>query len=177
MEPSAGHESFWLRGEYLNPRGEKEDTMATDLRDLTRSRGKQDHWLVNDLQKLEAVVGSCFQGVGYVQRKATVIAIRLAARFASGADVNVQLAPDGWLLGPDCSDAPVPEESPAVPLATLISESYKRDYASQQARVALRQRPPEAADKYFEPEDDDTSDISPALARFRQRSEFQLIGV
>jgi hypothetical protein len=150
--------------------------MATDLRDLTRSRGKQDHWLVYDLQKLEAVVGSCFQGVGYLQRKATVIAIRLAAKFASGAAMDLQLDRDGWRLGPDCSDAPTADR-PAVPLETLIGESYKRDYASQQARIALRRRPVEAADKFFEPEENDTSDISPALARFRQRSEFQLIGV
>lgn len=151
--------------------------MATDLRKVARQYHGPDRWLVGDLQKLEAVVGSCFQGVGYLHRKATVFAICLAAKFASGAAVNVDLEADGWRLSSDCTDAPMSQAQPNVPLETLIQKSYSRDYDSQRARVALRRRPIEASDVYFEAQADDTSDVSPVLARFRQRSEFQLIGV
>jgi len=151
--------------------------MALDLRRAARRSHGSGRLLVGDLQKLEAAVGSCFQGAGYLQREATVFAICLAAKFASGAAVNVDLEPEGWRLSPDCSDAPADEKQPNLSLETLVQVSYKRDYDSQRARVALRRRPAEASDVFFEAHDDDKSDISPALARFRQRSEFQLIGV
>ncbi|HEV3154226.1 MAG TPA: hypothetical protein VGZ02_10515 [Candidatus Baltobacteraceae bacterium] len=157
--------------------------MAYDMRHGTKQR-TPDLWVLDDLQKIESVVGSCFQGLGFLQRKATMLAIYIAAKCAAGAHPRFELAEDGWRLSPDCSEVSssaarieVAANSPATDLSQLIKVSYARDYNSQRARVALRSRKREAADQYFVDNDDEDSDVSPVLERFRERSRYQLIGV
>ncbi len=162
--------------------------MAYDMRNSTKRRPAPDISLLNDLQKIESVVGSCFQGLGFLQRNATKLAIYFAAKCASGAQPEIELAENGWRLSPDCSEISrcesiqqvehrTADTSSSENLAYLIKTSYARDYNSQRARIALRSRKPEAGDKYFVDIDDDESDVSPVLERFRERSRFQLIGV
>jgi len=154
--------------------------MALHLKDdRKRNRSTYEYWLLNDLQKIEAVViGNCFDALNFLQRKATLIAVKLAARVVSGVSANIELHEDGWRIGPDCTDSPPPAAKHQSQLLERVQKSFKRDYDSQKARVALRPRlGPDALDKYFEPEADDASEFSPALVRYRERSQFQLTGV
>jgi len=144
-----------------------------------------DAWLIDDLQKLNlVVVGGCFEALNFWQRQTTAIMIYLATKVAIGNKPQIELLPHGWRLSPDCSDGPAFEPVAAQPeepfdMNALAAKSYARDYASQRARVALRPSPPEALDKYFEPEndDEDTGEFSPLLTGFRERNRVQLAGV
>ncbi|MGI8961820.1 MAG: hypothetical protein ACR2IV_19090 [Bryobacteraceae bacterium] len=162
--------------------------MAYDLRRTPKPHHSVDTWLLNDLRTIEKVVGSCFEGLGFLRRKATMLSILIAAKCAAGTQPSIELQADGWKLSPDCSEASdntivatgaviqFEESSNDHDLSALIKKSYIRDYDSQRARIALRTRKPDAPDKYFI-DDDDDSEVSQVLERFRERSRFQLIGV
>lgn len=148
--------------------------MATDLTPRCDLSTAESSMLV-DVQKIESVlVGGCFDALNFLKRAATVIGIALAAKAVAGARPQIELYEDGWRLGPDCTDAPneVFEHVDRPSIESLIERSYRRDYASQVARVALSTRKREASDKYFAvSEEEDTGEISPALSGFRERNQ------
>lgn len=147
--------------------------MAVELR-TTRRREQlpvADRELLADVQRLEAfLLGECFGVLNFWRRAATQVAVKLAL-LGIGASKHIELATDGWKIKSTEDVADVDQ----VALNDRIAASYSRDYASQRARIALRPRPPEAADRYFTATDDeDTGELSPALENFRARTAFQM---
>lgn len=144
---------------------------------------KSEAWLLDELQKLNLAVGGCFDALNFWQRQTTAVMIFLATKVALGNKPQIELGPQGWRLSPDCCAAPAIEPIVAqsvepYDINALAAKSYARDYASQRARVALRPSPPEASDKYFEPEsDEDTGEFSSVLDAFRERNRVQLASV
>jgi hypothetical protein len=127
--------------------------------------------LLADVQLLEScLVGPCGRALSSWRRTATSLLIKLAL-LGAGASKHVELREDGWSLreGAACA-SDIPQT-----LNERIAASHARDYASGRARVALRQRPTEADDRYFTVEDDeDTGEVYPVLQRFRERTAFQM---
>ena len=146
--------------------------------------------LLRDLSKIgDGLRGHCFAGLNFWRRAATTVAIAVAAKAVSGAVPNIELGEHGWSLQEDGAHCVTSEQQtaveasavestdPAVELSKLIERSYERDYASYQARVAVRRRGPEARDDFAETATDDDDEYYPELVAFRQRSTFTLQGV
>lgn len=156
--------------------------MAYDMRThaCNRDLTSAETGMLKDVYQIESALatGHCFAGLNFMQRAATRIAIFFAAKVCSGCIPEVQLSEDGYHVL--YNQPPVTETAESsTPVAELIERSYQRDHRSQLARLALRRRPPEADDRYFatHDEDDDSAEISPELARFRERVSFRLQSV
>lgn len=142
--------------------------------------------LLQDVSKIESVLrGHCFEGLNFLKRAATKVAIVVAARAVSGITPNIELKEHGWTLCDDATCSALPTQVPAAheegapseewpSFEQLLSRSYSRDYVSYQARVALRRRSPEATDNYCDGPDEDEDGYFPELVAFRQRSAFSL---
>lgn len=151
--------------------------MAIDLRN-SRDSGKrlsaEEAALLADVNRIQSYLqGHCFTALNFLQRTVMGVGVKLALLGSKGAE-HVELGANGWALHPK----PVEEVAPAAPTGSLqdrIAMSYKQDYASQRARMAVRVHTVEAQDVYFLPDDDgDADEFLPTLQRFRERTAFQL---
>ncbi|MGA8473556.1 MAG: hypothetical protein WB681_00680 [Candidatus Cybelea sp.] len=132
--------------------------------------------MFDDITKIQfALAGHYFEHLQAWQRIFARWMLTLAARTI--ATKPQPLACVGEWFSPSPPEASIDASqgrAESTSLHEMIQKSYDHDVASQKARAALRPAFVEADDRYFEEEGDESSELLPALVRFRERADFDL---